>query len=202
MKKMICFLLMLCMSGAYVHAQWHVTPEVGIATVKRNGFGDSWSAGMKAGVGLEYMLDVDRLSLKSGLYYANRGYNLGVVLNSSSPFDVKSQNKLNRNFLQLPVMLNYYCPLHNDVSLFFAAGPYAAISVKDNWEGGYFNGTNKSVFQDLNAFDWGVSALVGLEINKRWIMQVGYDLSLGEESKNDGLNANYHTFSLSVGYKF
>ncbi len=203
MKKMIFYLLLICAFSVKSHAQWHVTPEIGLTSVKYNGVGDkNWTAGVKAGVSVEYMLHIDRLSLKSGLYYANRGYSLGIFSEDNSPYEVSNVYELNRNFLQLPVMVNFYCPLSDEVSLFFAAGPYAAISIKDKWEGGSFKDTGKYGLQDPNAFDWGVSALVGIEINKRWVIQAGYDLSLGEESSNDGINANYHTLSLSIGYKF
>lgn len=197
MRRMFFCLSVLLLSVTAMHAQWYVSPEMGLASIKRNGFGDSWITGVKVGVGVEYKFNPDKLSLKSGLYYARRGYSLGAL---EYP-EMTTVNKIDRNFLQLPVMLNYSFPLSNDVSLNLAAGPYVGISLKDHWKGGYFWG-DKSEFDDLNRFDWGVSAIVGIEINKRWIINLEYDLSLGEESKNDGINANYHTISLSVGYKF
>lgn len=41
----------------------------------------------------------------------------------------------------------------------------------------------------------------GLEVH-RWVMNVGYDVSLGKEWKGDSAGLNYQTVSLSVGYKF
>lgn len=66
----------------------------------------------------------------------------------------------------------------------------------------------------MNSFDWGLTTSFGIEVNN-WVMNLGYDLSLGDEGGNykiDGDNfslyevrsvgANYNTMSLTVGYKF
>ena len=50
-------------------------------------------------------------------------------------------------------------------------------------------------------FDWGVSSNIGIETH-HWYAKLQYDLSLGKEGKNDVIGANYHTLTLSVGYKF
>ena len=52
-----------------------------------------------------------------------------------------------------------------------------------------------------NSFDWGLSFQAGLEIGS-CVMNVGYDASLGKEYEYDSVDLKYHTFSLSVGYKF
>lgn len=50
-------------------------------------------------------------------------------------------------------------------------------------------------------FDWGTSATVGVEV-KNWVMNLGYDMSWAKESKYDSVGLNFHTLSLSLGYKF
>lgn len=205
--KRLLFLFLLFFSSIEISAQWSISPEVGIASVKRNDFGDSWGTGIKAGLGVGYQFQ-SNLGLKTGLYYATRGYSLGPAFGHYEyPADdyfheFAFENKLRRNFLQLPIMLNYSIPLSKDVTLNFAAGPYVGISVKDYWTGGYYTEErDKSVFDGLRAFDWGVSATAGIDIHN-WIMSVGYDLSLGKEDKSSGINANYHSMSFNFGYKF
>ena len=80
MKRFVLF-VMLMMSVAVASAQkWSLTPEIGMMAVKRGGPsynyepGQSWNARWKIGVGVEYVVKPDRFSLKSGLYYAQRGY--------------------------------------------------------------------------------------------------------------------------------
>jgi len=203
MKKMIFFVLILFVSSANLKAQWSVTPEVGVASIKSNGFGDNdWIFGIKAGLGLGYQFNTS-MSVKSGLYYAQSGYSLDKINKIGGEYYVDNLDiKLRRNFLQIPFMFNYSCPLSKNVLLNFAAGPYIALSVKDDWKGSALVETYMPEMKDCRKFDWGISASTGIEINKRWVINLNYDLSLGEEYPNDGLNANYHTVSLSVGYKF
>lgn len=75
MKKLILFVL-CALSGLMVSAQsrWGITPEGGFAAVNRVGMGSSWRAGVKVGVGVSYQFEPGWIGLKSGLYYANRGY--------------------------------------------------------------------------------------------------------------------------------
>lgn len=204
MKKMIVFVCILFVISVQVKAQWSVTPEVGIAAIKNNGFGgDGWIIGPKTGVGLGYQFN-HNMGLKSGLYYAQRGFSMDGVYEPTGEYHAAhSEIKFRRHFLQIPFLFNYSCPLNNDVVLNFAAGPYIALSVKDHWnESALIETYMPDLMGDNRIFDWGVSASAGVEIKKKWIINLNYDLSLGEESENDGLNANYHTVGLSVGYKF
>ena len=146
MKKFVLF-VMLMMSVVSVSAQrWSLTPEVGMTAVKRGGFsyidepGYTWNARWKIGVGVEYVVKPDRFSLKSGLYYAQRGYsrqstsfgNIYPTIDdqSESTFS-KSYYKTRRHFLQVPLMANLSFRLADNVRLNLAAGPYIAYSMGD-----------------------------------------------------------------------
>ena len=68
----------------------------------------------------------------------------------------------------------------------------------DGWIGQGFSYESRT---HDNPFDWGLSFQAGLEIGS-CVMSVGYDASLGKEYDYDSVDLKYHTFSLSVGYKF
>lgn len=109
--------------------------------------------------------------------------------------------------------------------MFFGVGPYIGVCLKNRFDsnpiflndsdlGGYaefydgmipgvdqFGGTNQYLYDKARTFDWGLAANVGIETQK-WIVRLQYDLSLGKESDGDVIGANYHTLTLSVGYKF
>lgn len=191
---------------------------------------------------MESVVKPDRFSLKSGLYYAQRGYsrqstsfgNIYPTIDdqSESTFS-KSYYKTRRHFLQVPLMANLSFRLADNVRLNLAAGPYIAYSMGDKniavyneytpgnssshesygsiyygGNGGYLYGggwvekgfSHESWTHD-NSFDWGLSFQAGLEIGS-CVMNVGYDASLGKEYEYDSVDLKYHTFSLSVGYKF
>lgn len=231
MKKFVLF-VMLMMSVVSVSAQrWSLTPEVGMTAVKRGGSsyidepGYTWNARWKIGVGVEYVVKPDRFSLKSGLYYTQRGYSDHIVSygniypmpeEQSEVVFSEINSKLNRHFWQVPLMANFSFRLTDHVRLNLAAGPYVAWSMGDKNSFGYmaYEKTGKeygygwkgSGFSDDrwthdNPFDWGLSFQAGLEIGS-WMINVGYDASLGKEYEYDSVDLKYHTFSLSVGYKF
>ena len=89
---------------------------------------------------MEYVVKPDRFSLKSGLYYAQRGYsrqstsfgNIYPTIDdqSESTFS-KSYYKTRRHFLQVPLMANLSFRLADNVRLNLAAGPYIAYSMGD-----------------------------------------------------------------------
>ena len=119
MKKFVLF-VMLMMSVVSVSAQrWSLTPEVGMMSVKRGGPsyfsepGYTWNARWKIGVGVEFAVRPDRFSLKSGMYYTQRGYSRQLISfgsiypainNQLKPTFSESYYKTNRHFLQVPLM--------------------------------------------------------------------------------------------------
>ena len=146
MKRFVLF-VMLMMSVAVASAQkWSLTPEIGMMAVKRGGPsynyepGQSWNARWKIGVGVEYVVKPDRFSLKSGLYYTQRGYSDHIVSygniypmpeEQSEVVFSEINSKLNRHFWQVPLMANFSFRLTDHVRLNLAAGPYVAWSMGD-----------------------------------------------------------------------
>ena len=66
------------------------------------------------------------------------------------------------------------------------------------WQG---SGFSNDKWTHDNPFDWGLSFQAGVEVAS-WVINVGYDVSLGKEYQYDSAGLKYHTLSLSVGYKF
>lgn len=251
MKKLILFVL-CALSGLMVSAQsrWGVTPEAGFAAVNRVGMGSSWRPGVKVGVGVSYQFKPGWIELKSGLYYANRGYSMGTYPRTTetetSVLREMMTGGITQHFLQLPVMADFSWKVSEDVRMHLAVGMYAGVSLKNktDWGSSITVGYSKEPetlgkytkstglgysygyqgydeagnadcpFRNVNSFDWGLTTSFGIEVNN-WVMNLGYDLSLGDEGGNykiDGDNfslyevrsvgANYNTMSLTVGYKF
>lgn len=215
MKK-ILFLFLLFVSCIEMNAQWSIVPEASFSLIRRNDFGDGWGTGVKGGVGIEYQIS-PIVGIRSGLLYASRGYSLGPGFgrveypSDDMVYEMPYSNKMRRNFLQIPLLLTYTYRLNQSLALGLGVGLYAGVSVKDYWEGGYaeehYSEENhnkcghKSVFEGLKIFDWGVSSSAFMDIHQ-WRVSISYDLSLGGEDKNSGINANYHTLGIGIGYIF
>lgn len=228
MKRLVLFVMLIMCTVAVSAQQWSLTPELGMTAIKRGGdgyvtFGGnySWSPRFKGGLGVEYSFKPGWFALKSGLYYTQRGHNddiFGPLLNGKNDpqADVEIYNmKTTRHFLQLPVLADFSFRLSDDVRLHLAAGPYVAASLSDRMtvsytgykqygDGGYASWGTSGSSSEMHTnrwFDWGVSFQAGIEA-KQWVMNVGYDASLGKEYKYGSTDLKYHTISLSVGYKF
>ncbi len=147
MKKIIMVLIALCCLST-VHAQWSVTPEAGLSALKRVNF-DGWSARFRVGASVEYDFN-ERFALKSGLYYANRGYTISGVW-SSFPMNERElspaifHNELTLGYLQLPVMAKFAWNLTDDVRFTIAAGPYLGYQM--------YSGGSLSVYSVFASYD-------------------------------------------------
>lgn len=224
MKKSLIWIVAMLMLGILsVSAQrWSLTPEIGMTAVKRNSNRSAdWRSGWKVGVGVEYQLNPERFSLKSGLYYMQRGYtySFGPIIDIGEKTIGEIKGTFNRHFLQVPVLANFSYKLSDAVRLNLAVGPYVAFSMGDRTKAGYeyinydsyqsgeqvywYSGgsTESTNWSNHHSFDWGLSFQAGLEVHQ-WVINAGYDLSLGKEYKYDNVGVNYQTLSLSVGYKF
>lgn len=223
MKKVITILIALCCLSS-AHAQWSVTPEAGLSAHKRANLED-WSARVRAGVSVEYDFS-NRFTLKSGLYYANRGFTYNHMSyfseegNSENSIPAFLQFKPSLGYLQLPIMAKFGWNLTDDVRLTTAIGPYLGYRIHSGGDeliymgaysyngyqyGGYLGyGITYRSLDNLYMgykFDWGVNLAVGLEV-KNWVMNLTYESALAKESKMDEVKAKYLTFHLTVGYKF
>lgn len=124
-----------------------------------------------------------------------------------------------RYYLQLPIMMRYDWKIGDKARFHLALGPYIAYGLGGNAysevqgfelkqdEGRYeivrdYRESERNPFdQGRRRFDWGITAEAGFDIG-RWSIALDYDLGLGKQYRSDGIDAKYHTISLTVGYRF
>ena len=203
MQRKLLFVLAFAGLFASANAQVSVTPEVGIgANMRTNLVDNKWKPTVKVGAAVEF--PVSRVfSFQTGLYYMQKGFSDITPAYSNASARWMENVTVKRHLLQVPIMAKLTWQVGEKTSLFWAGGMYEIVAGT-----GYVDGTNRTnedIFKERYTydknFDWGVSSNVGVEVNKV-VMKAGYDLSLGKESELDNISANYHTLSLSVGYKF
>lgn len=233
MRKVLLMMVCVWMIGGLASAQsrWSITPEAGITAVQRVGTG-GWRPGVKVGANLGYQFEPEWLGIKAGLFYTNRGYSIDHHMTSwmledgSTAFGTMGGN-MTQHFLQLPVMADFSWKVGENVRMHLGVGMYAGVAMGTNWQWeawstiiskpdgqtgvdpnyygygyGYDNPDDYNPFRGQSSFDWGLTTSFGIEV-KNWVMNVGYELSLGDEG--DGfrsVGSNYNTLSLTVGYKF
>lgn len=190
--------------------------------------------GARVGVGVRYSFNRndDGWSLASGLYYSQRKssvYNFGQLAGKSPdhtvwivpgidpeiPGDMQieggavQQIITRRDYLQVPVMVQYAWHLTPDIRYHLAAGPYVAVGIggKNKLESTQWNMSNQaktyeyscSPFSLLryNRFDTGASFQTGLEVQNIAIL-VNYSLNLYKREST----GKEHLVSLGIGYTF
>lgn len=193
MKKFY-LLLVLSLNVLLASAQWSVAPEVGLSAMWSQA-NDCSRPVVKIGAAVEYAIKPN-FSIESGLYYTQRG-DSWIYSRPDPVIAIAEEVETVRHLIQLPVMACFSWQVAKDTRLFISVGPYVGAYVADRWKDcHYYEGGDIGDW-----FDWGLSASGGVEIG-RWFFRLGYDLSLGGYGGGDGINANYHQVTLSVGYKF
>lgn len=71
MLKKIVLSIVCLIGGITAHAQWSVSPELGLSAYRRQFY--EWRPGVKVGAAVEYQFK-SLFSLESGLYYTQRGF--------------------------------------------------------------------------------------------------------------------------------
>ena len=226
MKKLTVISALL-MSACALNAQ-DIThsPEAGSSAVLRHGWGQGWRPAAKIGVSADFNLN-KHFAIESGLFYTFRGYTINNGGTYSNEYSTWTEHvSQTRHFLQMPVLAKFKWSIDKNTKLFWGVGPYVGVCLKNKFDSnpyymnnsypdemhqyydGYMAGTdqfgnsNLFLYEKANSFDWGITSNIGIESNN-WVFKLQYDLSLGKEgSSNDVITANYHTLSLTLGYKF
>ena len=205
-KLFICALLLGACTLSVSAQNITLSPEAGISMLRRPPYGEDWRPSAKAGIAVDFNL-TKHFGIESGLFYTFRHY------------------KIDDGGIQLPVLAKFHWQVNKDTKVFFGVGPYIGVCLKTKLDGnqrlieGTFPGTmqqyydgfvygkdewgnsNLFLYDKDRKFDWGVAANIGVEV-RNWYTKLQYDLSLGKEGKGDVIGANYHTLTLSAGYKF
>ena len=134
------------------------------------------------------------------LYYTQRGYSLAERISIPDDWDRwefgPERPSLVRHLLQVPIRARFSWEIAEDTRFFVSAGAYIGAYFANDWK-------QTTIMQGADygkAFDWGVTATVGIEV-KRWFFRLGYDISLGNEY-GEGISPKYHVGTISIGYKF
>lgn len=221
-KSITVVLLVFCMVFPSF-AQLRLTPEAGVNIVKGDwgGYGDhistSAGVGLRIGMGLRYSFNREDTgwAVQSGLYYTQRKKS-----NTSSPLCTHSGDKdeiigfqtsnWRKDYLEMPILLQYAYKFNPDMRLHLAVGPYIAYGIagkeklftlSEEGEIGYpsynisVSDCNPFKTGNFKRFDTGANLQLGLEIKNVAIL-LNYSTNLYKPN----LTPTEHHFSISIGY--
>ena len=168
------------------------------------------------GAGIVAQYDAsENLSVRSGINYLQHGVIVESIKDPSSDVQVKAENTL--HYLQVPVNVLYNIPV-GKVTLFAGAGGFVNYGIsgitKQTTREFAPDGTVDVTIEELKAFkkeeedgaglkkfDFGASALAGINLNNGIFANLGYQLSLANISEGEGKYKNLG-LQLTVGYLF
>ena len=225
MKRSVLLLFMLLLLTVTMHAQFHITPEVGVSMFKTDYFtSDNGKAivSPRIGIGVDYSFKDAGWGVSSGLYFYQKreaGESSGIWYGENGywPLDWKGNigNKVNvdeitkidgfefdsqRCYLQLPVLATYTWKLAQNTGLSLGVGPYVALGIagKNKVKGQTYDmETGEFSFEfNYKRFEVGLSTMISLEVN-HWVTKVNYETNLNRRDRyKDNL------ISLGIGYRF
>lgn len=165
--------------------------------------------GFHVGAVMDYNI-AKNLYLQPGLYFTQRGGNWEEKDEGNS-----CSEKINMNYIQIPVTVAYRLPVGENLNIDLNAGPYVAIgiggTIKTRYsEDGEVMTDKVNVFKsstddeaggDFSRFDAGLRFGAGVHI-KRFYVGLAYDLGVTSLSKDKDEKIRNGSFQVSLGYNF
>ena len=227
MKTMICsFAMLLFAIGAYAQqSAVYLKGGLNLANVSTTSNGRIDDANTLASFHVGFMGDLPVgkfFAIQPGLLFTGKGAKTQTGQPGDSYYYKATSNPL---YVELPVNFVVKLPLAPSSSLFFGAGPYAAIGVggKNKVEGNAglvsfksddaikfsnddpttFNQQEGAGFGIMRRFDFGLNGTAGLELDKVLLsLNYGYGLTkINSVAENNDDKNKHRVLSLSIGFK-
>jgi hypothetical protein len=122
--------------------------------------------------------------------------------------DQTVEQKVNFNYLQIPVNVIGHIPMSDNFNILIGTGPYAALSLNGRVTssvGGSDPQTDKATFGKNGSFkssDFGISSIIGFETTSGIIFGINYDMGFTNIVQNSGPNNSLKTGAVyaSIGF--
>lgn len=199
MKRLASLLVFFAMFVAATSAQ-RIIFKAGGGLASHYGGGTRSIGAVKLGAAYEHEFP-ENFSIEPGVYFYVKGYedkdervlmrdNAGNLVydDDGNVLTGLKNSSVNANYIEIPVMMNYYLEISSLHYIEFSAGPYAAWSIggkrkvrgdTDKESGERFFYTKK-IFKEtgVHRFDGGIATSVAYEFNRMFAVGVEADFGL------------------------
>lgn len=219
-----------CAASAQDKIAFGVRAGVNINSLSYKGDSESGIADPKSRVGFHVGAVMDwnvagNFYIQPGLYFTTRGAKSEDSM-SEDGYRYEYTDKLNMNYLQVPIAASYRFPVGKSVKIDISAGPYVAVGLggkykieetefyedqteRNSYECKIFDkSTEEEDGGDFKRFDAGLRFGAGVHIS-RFYVGLNYDLGLTNLARTEsdsrfGKGTKYKngSFQVSVGYNF
>lgn len=185
MKKLFVVAALLSVFAATKAQNVELIPKAGIniSTQSIKGLGNEKTrVGIQGGLGVNVHTGITGFSIQPELNFINKGTSLKTTT---------GREKLNQNYLELPVLAKYSYGL-----VYVNAGPYIGLRLGEG-------NKEKLAYGDTKRFDLGVQMGGGLAIPAgpgKVILDARYSLGLNNIAETSGINIKNRGIMVSAGY--
>lgn len=211
MKKILLLIAVMAASFLTANAQenlkWGVAAGMNVSKMSATGLDTKigYHVGVRAELGLPQV--ANGLYLDAAALLSSKGAKTDMG-------DLGSQ-KINANYLEIPIHIGYKYAVNDNFSVFGSFGPYFGyglfgttkveeLDYDDDYELIKTSSKYDTFGNDgLKRFDCGLGFNIGVEIKKTYRVSLGYDFGLTEtyKSKFDAGDENYEKLDLGSGAK-
>ena len=193
MKKLFALVAMVLAAGTMqaqmAIGEFSVTPKAGLTLASLTSQDNSKiNVGIVAGAEAEYQV-MDFLGVSAGLLYSQQGVS----------YDVPGTDKLNINYLNIPVLANFY--VYKDLALKVGLQPGFRLTATKKTESGNVK-TETDVKDGVEGFDLSIPMGVSYEY-RNFVLDARYNLGVTKILKGPNARSSRNSvFMITLGYRF
>jgi hypothetical protein len=215
-KSILTFLLATATTIAFSQTiNFGIKAGVNLSTLPQSGLPyqvdnknlTGYHAGIIADLGFQ------NFSIQPALFFITKGSSYPGIVANNTGNTAKVTTTIKLNYLELPVNLLYKLQATPGVKVYFGGGPYLGYGLSGTWK--YPNPTGpigsysyKSMsfgtdtLRDYKNPDYGFNFITGVELKKRFTIDLNYSLGLGNIGWDQVAKIRNRSMGLSVGYLF
>lgn len=150
-------------------------------------------------------IGVGHLAIQPGLYFSTKSNNSnGLASSQNQEFAGNFATEAKLYYLEMPVNLVYKLDVTPMVKIYMGGGPHLGYGLSGkyhstNSEQGVVINSNDSYYKTA---DYGINFIAGVELPRHVLIDVSYDIGLGNMSQASETKINDKVFGISVGYMF